>query len=102
MPSKPQPRAPARAHGSCKTRGCLIQQVIGHGPQQHHHTIAAKKSDLGEGRAGAISMSGRIGGKIAARTTCYGRQAAGTRRYKAIDIAYSLDQESLCIASWPG
>eukprot|EP00955_Chlamydomonas_euryale_P114274 366264-Chlamydomonas_euryale.AAC.4 len=67
-----------------------------------------EESELGEGRAGAILMFGRVGLKAAAMTCARGygamgrRATGGTRLATEDDRVCSLDRESLKIVSWPG
>eukprot|EP00955_Chlamydomonas_euryale_P097379 365071-Chlamydomonas_euryale.AAC.9 len=74
------PRPPSGARESRTTRGCLLKGAIDYGPRQRHQTVVVEKSELGQGRASAILMFGRVGVKNAVRTVCCGRQAAGDRR----------------------
>eukprot|EP00955_Chlamydomonas_euryale_P018129 192973-Chlamydomonas_euryale.AAC.1 len=77
MPSTLRPRASAGAHGSRKTRGCLLKQAMGHGSQQRQLTVVVEKSELGEGRASAIfdarpgRHQGRCGDDVPQEAGCW-------------------------------
>eukprot|EP00955_Chlamydomonas_euryale_P054304 355781-Chlamydomonas_euryale.AAC.2 len=51
-----RPRKPARTHGCRKTRGCLLERAMDHGPRRRHHTVIDEKPELREGLAGAILL----------------------------------------------
>eukprot|EP00955_Chlamydomonas_euryale_P108163 365824-Chlamydomonas_euryale.AAC.6 len=53
--------------------------AMGYGSRRQQ-MVVVEESEFGESRAGAILMFGQVGVKIAAKTICSGRQAAGDRR----------------------
>eukprot|EP00955_Chlamydomonas_euryale_P102732 365441-Chlamydomonas_euryale.AAC.22 len=67
MPSRPRARAGAR--GSRRTRGSLLNHVMGRKPRCSHQTAVVEESELPEGRASAILMYSRVRVEITATTS---------------------------------